>query len=167
MATAKKGNETAEGTHLIAQNRRARHDYEILDTYEAGLALLGTEVKSMRMGKANLSDGYARFQAGEGWLHGVRVEPYGAGNQFNHDPERPRKLLLNRSEISRILGRTEEKGLTLVPLRLYFKRGRAKVEIAIVRGKKQHDRRREIAKRDADRAIDRALASRSSENRDD
>jgi SsrA-binding protein len=149
-----------DGTKLIAQNRRARHDYEILDTYEAGLALLGTEVKSLRDGKANLSDGYARIDRGEGWLHGVRVEPYGAGNRFNHDPERPRKLLLKRWEIGRILGRTEEKGLTLVPLRLYFKAGKAKVEIAIVRGKRQYDRRREIAKRDADRAIDRALASR-------
>ena len=148
------------GTHLIAQNRRARYDYEILDTYEAGLALLGTEVKSLRMGKANLTDGYARIERGQAFLNGVRIEPYTGGNQFNHDPERSRKMLLNRVEIRRIVGDTAEKGLTLIPLRLYFKGGRAKVEIAVVRGKREYDRRNEIAKRDADRAIDRALASR-------
>jgi SsrA-binding protein len=146
------------GTHLIAQNRRARHDYEILDTYEAGLSLLGTEVKSLRMGRANLSDGYARIERGEAFLNGVRIEPYTSGNQFNHDPERSRKMLLKRMEIRRIIGDTAEKGLTLIPLRLYFKGGVAKVEIAVVRGKREYDRRNEIAKRDSDRAIDRALA---------
>lgn len=146
-------------THLVAQNRRARHDYEILDTFEAGLALLGTEVKSLRAGKANLSDGYARMEAGEVFLHSVRIDPYGGGNRQNHDPERARKLLLHRHEIQRLIGRTEEKGLTIIPLRLYFTRGVAKVELGVVRGKRQYDRRREIAKRDADRAIDRALAS--------
>ncbi|HJP31764.1 MAG TPA: SsrA-binding protein SmpB [Candidatus Latescibacteria bacterium] len=151
----------AAGTHLIAKNRRAWHDYEILDTYEAGLALLGTEVKALRLGKANLSDGYARIESGQAFLHSVRIEPYGGGNRFNHDPERARKMLLNRGEIGRIIGKTEEKGLTLIPLRLYFKRGIAKVEIGIVRGKKQYDRRREIAKRDSDRAIDRALAEKA------
>ena len=156
---AKKELDAKAGTHLIAQNRRAWYDYEILDTYEAGLALLGTEVKSLRMGKANLSDGYARIESGQAFLHNVRIEPYGSGNRFNHDPERARKLLLNRWEIGRIIGRTEEKGLTLIPLRLYFKAGRAKVEIGVVRGKRQYDRRREIAKRDSDRAIDRALAN--------
>ena len=158
MAKNDKGSAGA-GTHLIAQNRRARYDYEILDTYEAGLALLGTEVKSLRLGKANLSDGYARIDNGEAFLHSGRIEPYGSGNRFNHDPERSRKMLLKRAEIDRIIGRTEEKGLTLIPLRLYFKGGLAKVEIGIVRGKRQYDRRREIAKRDADRAIDRALAN--------
>ena len=158
MAKNDKGSAGA-GTHLIAQNRRARYDYEILDTYEAGLALLGTEVKSLRLGKANLSDGYARIDNGEAFLHSVRIEPYGSGNRLNHDPERSRKMLLKRAEIDRIIGRTEEKGLTLIPLRLYFKGGLAKVEIGIVRGKRQYDRRREIAKRDADRAIDRALAN--------
>ncbi len=158
---AKKDKDSAgPGTHLIAQNRRARHDYEILDTYEAGLALLGTEVKSLRLGKANLTDGYARIERGEAFLNGVRIEPYAGGNQFNHDPERSRKMLLSRMEIRRIVGDTAEKGLTLIPLRLYFKGGRAKVEIAVVRGKREYDRRNEIAKRDADRAIDRALASR-------
>ena len=147
-------------THLVAQNRRARHDYEVLDSFEAGLVLLGTEVKSLRAGKANLSDGYARIDRGEIFLHSVRIDPYGGGNRLNHDPERPRKLLLNRYEIRRIIGRTEEKGLTLVPLRLYFKRGKAKAEIGVVRGKREYDRRREIAQRDANRAIDRALASR-------
>ncbi|SVC80110.1 uncharacterized protein METZ01_LOCUS332964, partial [marine metagenome] len=120
MAKNDKGSAGA-GTHLIAQNRRARYDYEILDTYEAGLALLGTEVKSLRLGKANLSDGYARIDNGEAFLHSVRIEPYGSGNRFNHDPERSRKMLLKRAEIDRIIGRTEEKGLTLIPLRLYFK----------------------------------------------
>ena len=149
----------SEGILLVANNRKARRDYEILDTYEAGLALLGTEVKSLRLGKANLSDGYARIDNGEAFLHSVRIEPYGNGNRFNHDPNRSRKMLLKRAEIDRIIGRTEEKGLTLIPLRLYFKGGLAKVEIGIVRGKRQYDRRREIAKRDADRAIDRALAN--------
>lgn len=144
---------------MVARNRRARHDYEIMDTFEAGLALLGTEVKSLRDGKANLSDGYARVQGGEVLLLGIRIDPYKGGNRFNHDPERPRKLLLHRLEIRRLVGRTEEKGLTLIPLRLYFRLGVAKVEIALVRGKRQYDRRREIAKRDADRAIDRALAA--------
>ena len=146
------------GTHTIAQNRRARYDYEILDTVEAGLVLLGTEVKALRAGKANLSDGYALIQNGQVYLHSIRIDPYGAGNLFNHDPERERRLLLNRWEIRRLIGRTEEKGLTLVPLRLYFKRGLAKVELGLVRGKRQYDRRREIAKRDAQRSVDRALA---------
>lgn len=159
-----KQQDSADGTHLIAQNRRARHDYEILDTYEAGLALLGTEVKSLRAGKANLTDGYARIERGEMFLNGVRIEPYGGGNQFNHVPDRSRKMLLKRMEIGRIISRTEEKGLTMVPLRLYFKKGIAKVEIAIVRGKRQYDRRHEIAKRDSDRAIDRALASRNADH---
>ncbi|MDA0337388.1 MAG: SsrA-binding protein SmpB [bacterium] len=157
---ARNDKDSAPGTHLIAQNRRARHDYEILDTYEAGLALLGTEVKSLRLGKANLTDGHARIERGEAFLHGVRIEPYTGGNRFNHDPERSRKMLLSRMEIRRIVGDTAEKGLTLIPLRLYFKGGKAKVEIAVVRGKRDYDRRNEIAKRDADRAIDRALASR-------
>lgn len=152
---------SGDGTHLIAQNRRARYDYEILDTYEGGLSLLGTEVKSLRMGKANLTDGYARIDRGEVFLNGVRIEPYGSGNRFNHAPDRSRKVLLKRMEIGRIISRTEEKGLTLVPLRLYFKGGVAKVEIAIVKGKRQYDRRHEIAKRESDRAIDRALASRN------
>lgn len=157
---AKSAKDDELGTHLVAKNRRAWYDYEILDTYEAGLVLLGTEVKSMRMGLANLSDGYARIENGEAFLHGVRVEPYGSGNRFNHDPVRSKKMLLNRVEIGRIVRRTEEKGLTLVPLRLYFKKGIAKVEIGVVRGKREYERRQQIAKRDSDRAIDRALASK-------
>jgi SsrA-binding protein len=159
-SSAKAAPPDTDGVRMVAQNRRARYDYEILDTVEAGLALLGTEVKSLRAGKANLSDGYARVDDGEVFLYSVRIDPYGGGNRQNHDPERPRKLLLHRAEIQRLIGQTEEKGLTMVPLRLFFKRGRAKVELGVVRGKRQYDRRKEIAQRDADRAIDRALAAR-------
>lgn len=150
----------AGGLHLVARNRRAPHDYEILDTLVAGLVLAGTEVKSLRNGDANLSDGYARIENGEVLLHGVRIEPYAGGNRANHDPGRSRKLLLHRAEIRRLAVRTEEKGLTVVPLRLFFQRGRAKVEIGVVRGKREYDRRREIARRDARLAVDRALAAR-------
>ena len=150
----------AGGLHLVARNRRASHDYEILDTAVAGLVLAGTEVKSLRNGDANLTDGYARIETGEVFLHGVRIEPYAGGNRANHDPGRSRKLLLHRAEIRRLAVRTEEKGLTMVPLRLFFQRGWAKVEIGVVRGKREYDRRREIARRDARLAVDRALAAR-------
>lgn len=160
--SAKAASET--DSRLVAQNRRARHDFEVLDTFEAGLALLGTEVKALRAGKANLRDGFARVESGQVYLHSVHIGQYGAGNRFNHDPERVRKLLLHRWEIRRLIGRTEEKGLTLVPLRLYFKSGIAKVELGLVRGKRQYDRRREIATRDAERAIDRALAGGEGES---
>ena len=160
MANREDRSSPAGGPREVARNRRARHDYEILDTVVAGLALLGTEVKSLRAGGANLTDGYARIENGEVFLHGVRIEPYAGGNRANHDPRRSRKLLLHRAEIRRLSGRTEEKGLTMIPLRLFFERGLAKVEVAVVRGKRQYDRRREIARRDADLAIDRALAAR-------
>ena len=147
------------GTKLIAQNRRARHDYEIIDTVEAGLALLGTEVKALREGKASLGEGYARLDRGEAFLYSVHIGHCAGGNRFNHDPERTRKLLLHRGELQRLTSQIDEKGLTLVPLRLYFRRGRAKVEVGIARGKRHFDRRHDIAKRDADRAVDRALAN--------
>lgn len=148
------------GIKLIAQNRRARHDYEILDTFEAGLALLGTEVKALREGKASLGEGYARLDRGEAFLYSVHIGHCAGGNRFNHDPERARKMLLHRMELHRLSGQIEEKGLTLIPLKLYFRRGRAKVEVGVAKGKTHFDRRHDIAKRDADRAIDRALASR-------
>lgn len=149
-----------EGVRLIAQNRKARRDYEVLDTYEAGIALLGSEVKAVREGKVTLKDSYAVVQRGEVFLQKAHISHYSPASRFNHDLERPRKLLLHRWQINRLVGQTEQKGLTLVPLRIYFKRGRAKVEIALVRGKKQFDKRQDIAKRDADRAIDRELRGR-------
>lgn len=149
-----------EGTRLIAQNRKARHDYEVLDSFETGIVLQGTEVKSLRAGKANLKDSYAVVEQGEVYLFNVHISPYEAGNLFNHDPERPRKLLLHRAEIRRLIGRTQQQGLTLVPLKLYFKRGRAKVELALVRGKRQYDKRQDIAKRQAERDVERALKDR-------
>ena len=160
MASRKNGHPGPGGQQVVARNRRARHDYEVLDTLVAGIALVGTEVKSLRAGAANLGDGYARIEDGEVFLHGVRIDPYAAGNRANHDPVRSRKLLLHRAEIRRLGARTEEKGLTMVPLRLFFERGLAKVEVGVVRGKRQYDRRREIARRDAERAMDRALAAR-------
>ena len=141
----------------VAQNRKARYDYEVLDSVEAGIALLGSEVKAMREGKVTLKDSYAAVQRGEVFLHKVHISHYGPANRFNHDPERPRKLLLHRKEINRLIGISEQRGLTMVPLRVYFKRGKAKIELALVRGKKFYDKRQDIAKRDADRAIDREL----------
>lgn len=145
---------------IIAQNRKARHDYEILETFEAGLALRGTEVKSLRAGRANLKDSYAAVHNGEVWLYGVHISPYSHGNINNHDPERDRKLLLHRREIRRLIGKTKETGLTLVPLQLYFTRGKAKVELALARGKKQYDKREAIARRDAEREMKRAYRAR-------
>ncbi|KAA3612049.1 MAG: SsrA-binding protein SmpB [Calditrichaeota bacterium] len=142
---------------IITVNRKARHDYEILDTFEAGLVLLGTEVKSLRNGKANLKDSYARIRNAELWLFGVHISAYSHGTYNNHDPERDRKLLLHKKEIRKLIGRVEEAGLTLVPLKLYFKRGKAKVQIALARGKRKFDKRQDIAKRDADREIARKM----------
>ncbi len=142
---------------IITVNRKARHDYEILDTIEAGIVLLGTEVKSLRAGKVNLKDSYARIKDGEVWLVGVHISPYSHGGYSNHAPERDRKLLLHKSEIRRLIGKTEEKGITLVPLRMYFKNGKAKVELALARGKRKFDKRQDIAKRDAQREIQRKL----------
>jgi SsrA-binding protein len=149
-----------EGIRLVAQNRKARHDYEVVDRYETGIVLLGTEVKSLRSGKANLKDSYAVVQDGQVVLHHLHISPYEAGNRYNHDPERPRKLLLHRAQIRRLAGRTEQQGLTMVPLRLYFRGGMAKVELAVVRGKKQYDKRQDLALRQAQREVERALKDR-------
>ncbi len=149
------------GRSLIAQNRKARHDYAIEDTFEAGLVLLGTEVKSLRAGRASLVDGYGAIKNGEVWLHGVHIPEYDAGAWTNHSPRRPRKLLLHRDEIAKLVGKTREGGLTLVPLSLYFKDGNAKVEIALARGRKAYDKRQAIAERDAKREAARETGRRA------
>ncbi len=142
----------------ITTNRKAFHDYFIEDTYEAGIALTGTEIKSVRRGKINLRDAYARVERGEVWLHNAHISPYEeSGAYFNHDPLRPRKLLLHRSEIDGLIGKVQAKGLTLVPLRLYLSRGRAKIELGVARGKRDYDKREAIAERDSRREIERAL----------
>jgi len=153
-------NPPKDGTKLITQNRKARHNYVIEDTFEAGLALVGTEVKSCRDGKANLADAYAAVQDGELWLMQCHIHPYTHGNRANHDPMRPRKLLLHRSEIERLSVAVSQQGRTLVPLRLYFKHGLAKAEIAIAQGKKTHDKREAMAKRDDQRRMQRELGRR-------
>lgn len=150
----------APGTKLITANRKARHNYEIEDTLEAGIVLAGTEVKSCRDGRANLTDAYAVVEAGEAWLLGAHISPYSHGNRANHEPVRPRKLLLRRDEIERIAAKVSQEGRTLVPLRMYFKHGLAKVELAVARGKKLHDKRRSAAAREAERDIQRALGRR-------
>ena len=145
----------------ITVNRRARFEYHIDETYEAGLMLIGSEVKALREGKANLTDSYARIDKGEAWLLNLHISPYGPASQFGHEPTRTRKLLLHAREIERLTGKVKEKGLTLVPLRLYFKDGRAKVEIALARGKKLHDKRDSIRERESRLDIDRAVKSRN------
>jgi SsrA-binding protein len=143
----------------VAVNRKARHDYLISDTFEAGLVLTGTEIKSIRARKVNLADAYARVEKGEAWLIGAHIAPYEGGNRYNHEPKRDRKLLLHRGEIDELMGRAAAKGLTIVPLRLYINnKGRAKVELGLARGKQLHDRRRSIAERDSRREIERELA---------
>ncbi|MDQ1685722.1 MAG: SsrA-binding protein [Frankiaceae bacterium] len=149
------------GRKLIAQNKKARHDYHIDETYEAGLALLGTEVKSLRAGRASLVDAYGRIKDGEVWLEGAHIPEYDQGSWTNHEPRRSRKLLLHREEIAKLIGKTKESGLTLVPLSLYFKDGKAKVEIALARGKKAYDKRQTLAARDAAREIERAAGRRA------
>jgi SsrA-binding protein len=146
---------------LIAENRRARHDYHLLERVEAGLVLTGTEVKSLRQGLANLRRAYGDVRDGELWLVGAHISAYEQASTDQHDPDRDRKLLLHRREIDSLKGKVQEKGLTLVPTKLYFKNGRAKVELAVARGKETRDKRRDIAKREADRQIVRALKSRS------
>jgi SsrA-binding protein len=145
---------------LIAENRRARYDYQLLERFEAGLALTGTEVKSLRQGRATLVQAYAEVREGEAWLLGAEISVYDQGNRANHDPTRARKLLLHRREIDSLYGKVREKGLTLVPTRMYFKDGRVKVELALARGKEQRDKRRDLADRDAQRQIERALKAR-------
>lgn len=135
----------------IVRNRKARHEFHVLQTWEAGLVLQGTEVKSLRDGRANLQDAFARMDGRELWLHNLHISPYDPGNRYNHDPLRPRKLLLHRGEIRKLIGQVEQKGLTLVPLDIYFKRGVAKVTLALVRGKKLHDKREDLKRRDAER----------------
>ncbi|WP_033290319.1 SsrA-binding protein SmpB [Amycolatopsis jejuensis] len=145
------------GQKVIASNRKARHDYSILDTYEAGLVLQGTEVKSLRAGKASLVDAFATVDDGEVWLRNVHIPEYTQGTWTNHMPRRTRKLLLHRSEIERLIGKTKESGLSLVPLSMYFKDGKVKVEIALAKGKKAYDKRQSLAKRDAQKDISRAM----------
>lgn len=145
---------------LIADNRRARHDYRFVERHEAGLELTGTEVKSLRLGQATLQHAYAEVRDGQMWLVGAHIAPYEQGTHANHDPDRARRLLLHRREIDSLQGKVRERGFTLVPTRLYWKNGRAKVEIALARGKETHDKRRDIARRDAERDIERALKER-------
>lgn len=144
----------------ITENRKARHDYHIEDTYEAGLVLTGTEVKSLRAGKANLRDAHAEIRGGEIYMVAAHISPYDQGNRFNHDPLRPRKLLMHRREIGRLRAQVAEKGYTLVPLRLYWHNGRAKVELALARGKRQYDKREAMAKRDTEREMAREMRQR-------
>jgi SsrA-binding protein len=149
---------------IVAQNRKARHDYTVLETFECGIALKGSEVKSLREGKVQLRDSYARVDQGEVWLHGVHVAPYTHATGFGAvDPDRARKLLLHRKEIDELAGRTQQESLTLVPLSVYFKDGRAKVEIALARGRRTYDKRHAIAERDAKREAERAVRGRERE----
>jgi len=150
----------AEEVKALATNRKARHDYHVEETYEAGIALLGSEVKSIREGRANLRDSYAAFRGGELFLYNCHVSPYAQASRFNADPLRPRKLLMRREEMQRLVGKVEEKGLTLVPLSLYLKGRLVKVGLALARGKKQYDRREDIQRREAEREMARAVRSR-------
>ncbi|AUA13410.1 SsrA-binding protein SmpB [Streptomyces sp. SID8361] len=147
------------GRKLIAQNKKARHDYHILDTYECGLVLTGTEVKSLRQGRASLADGFAQLDGGEAWLHNVHIPEYSQGTWTNHSARRRRKLLLHRAEIDKLIGKTQETGHTLVPLALYFKDGRAKVEVALARGKKEYDKRQTLREKQDRREAERAISA--------
>lgn len=153
----------AEGKiKIVAENRKARHDYTIIETYEAGVALTGTEVKSLRAGKANLKDSYAQVtKQAEVFVYQLHISPYDHGNIFNHDPMRPRRLLLHRAEINKLIGKVKEKGYALVPLKLYFSHGLIKMELALAVGKKLYDKRDDMAKRDAKREMERALKARN------
>jgi SsrA-binding protein len=146
---------------IITDNRRARHEYFILETYEAGIALTGTEVKSIRMGRVNIKDSYAMIHGGEVYIENMHISPYEQGNRFNHEPLRRRKLLLHKREIRKLIGETTQKGLTLVPLKMYFSRGKVKIEIAVAKGKKLYDKRHDLAEKDAKREIDRSLKERN------
>lgn len=146
-----------ENIKIVAQNRKATHDYFIEQTFEAGIELSGTEVKSVRQGNINLKDSYVSVKDGEAFIHGMHISPYEQGNIFNKDPLRDRKLLLHKSEIIKLMGYIKQKGLTLVPLKAYFNRGRVKIEIAVARGKKLYDKREDIARKDAAREIDRRM----------
>lgn len=148
------------GIKYIAENRKARHDYFIHDTYEAGIALTGTEVKSLRCGRVNVKDSFCRLEGGEVWLEAMHISPYEQGNRFNHDPLRTRKLLLHKYEILKLIGKVKEKGYTLIPLNLYFKKGRVKVTVALVTGKKLYDKRQASAEKESKREMDRRLKER-------
>ncbi|MGI8868705.1 MAG: SsrA-binding protein SmpB [Mycobacteriales bacterium] len=156
----KDGGQKDGGHLLVASNRKARHDYAILDTYEAGIVLTGTEVKALRAGRASLVDGFGSVRDGEVWLEGVHIPEYTEGSWTNHAPRRARKLLMHRTEIARLIGKTAESGVTLVPLSLYFSHGIAKVEIALARGKREYDKRHALAERDARREMERAVFRR-------
>ena len=146
-----------DGEKVVANNRAAFHEYFVLDSVEAGIELLGTEVKSLRTGKANIKDGYVRIENGQAYLHNVDIQPWAGGNRNNHERLRSRRLLLHKSEIQELYGKQKERGLSVVPLRLYFRAGRAKVEVALVKGKKSWDKRQTIAEREAKREMDRAI----------
>jgi SsrA-binding protein len=150
-----------DGIQVVCRNRRAFHNYVILEKLECGIVLTGTEVKSLRDGQANLEDAYARLQDGEVWLIGSDIPEYAMGNRLNHKPKRPRKLLLHRREIDKFAGKATQRGFTLVPLQIYFKGGRAKVELAVARGKQQYDKRQDLKKAEAQRDIRRAMSKRS------
>jgi SsrA-binding protein len=161
MATQAASSNRNSGRKIIASNRKARHDYSILDVYEAGVMLTGTEVKSLRLGRASLLDGFATIDDGEVYLRNVHIPEYEQGSWTNHEPRRTRKLLLHKDEIDRLIGKTRESGLTLVPLSLYFSNGKVKVELALARGKRSYDKRQDLARRDADREVARALGRRT------
>lgn len=161
MGAQDRGRRDPAPQRTLAENRKARHDYFIEETHEAGIALLGSEVKSCRLGRVSLQDAYARVENGEVLLYNVHISPYEQANRWNHDPKRVRKLLLHKHEILRLYGQVRQKGYTLVPLRFYLKNGRVKVELALVRGKRQYDKREAIAERDVRREIERALRTRS------
>lgn len=150
----------SENVKIITENRKARHDFHIEETYEAGIALAGTEVKSLRAGKANLKDSFARVDKGEVFLYNAHISPYEQGNRFNHEPLRTRKLLMHKHEIRKLIGKVQEKGLTLVPLKMYFKNGKAKVLLALAKGKKLYDKRDDMAARDAKREMEKAFRER-------
>jgi SsrA-binding protein len=158
-ATAQSSNRPVR--KIIAQNKKARHDFLVVDTYECGIVLMGTEVKSLRLGRASLVDGFATIDGGEVYLHNVHIPEYAFGSWTNHTPRRVRKLLLHKGEILRLVGKIKESGLTLVPLSLYFLEGKVKVELALAKGKKTYDKRQDLAKRDADREISRVLGRRA------
>jgi len=147
-------------SQVVTENRKARHEFHFEETFEAGIVLQGTEVKSLRAGKANLQDSFARVEDGEIFLYNMHVSPYEQGNINNHDPKRTRKLLMHKMEIRRLIGKTKEKGLTLIPVKVYFKRGKAKVLIALAKGKKLHDKRQDLASRDAKREMEKAFKER-------
>ncbi|NLI92817.1 MAG: SsrA-binding protein SmpB [Peptococcaceae bacterium] len=151
----------SDGIKVIAENRKARHEYFVEERYEAGIILTGTEIKSIRASRVNLKDSYAEVVQGEVWLNQMHISPYEQGNRFNHDPLRKRKLLLNRSEISKMLGKVQQQGMTLIPLKIYLKQGLAKIELGLCKGKKNYDKRDDLAKRDAKRQMERDLRDRN------